>query len=224
MDSERPSGHAEQVEGALADVERLYTGNLAEHGVDSKAVGWPDPEAQQLRFEKLVHVIEVTPPESPVSVNDWGCGYGAMFDFLDGLPGVELGSYHGYDISAEMIAAARERVGDERAVFVEGAAIDAEADYTFVSGTFNVRSEASDEAWQEFIKEKLVEIDAHSRRGFAFNLLTDKVDWRKEDLFYGDPAVFFGFCRERFSRRVALLHDYPLYEWTITVLREPAGS
>jgi SAM-dependent methyltransferase len=214
-----------EVERALSDVESLYTGNLAEHGLDSRAVGWPDDESHRLRFEKLAYVLDADPPRDPISVNDWGCGYGAMFEFLDRRPGVELASYRGYDISAEMIEAARRNVDDPRAEFVEGGRLDRDADYTFVSGTFNVRSEATDDAWSEFVKGTLLEIARRSRRGFAFNLLTTYVDWRKDDLFYADPAEFFRFCRENLARNVTLLHDYPLYEWTICVLREaPGGS
>jgi SAM-dependent methyltransferase len=213
-------GSGDDVSAALRGVERLYTGNLAEHGTDSRAVGWPDADSHLLRFRRLARLIEVDDLEGPAAVNDWGCGYGAMFDFLDENPGIELASYTGYDLSAEMLAAAREHVADDRARFVESGTVDSDADYTFVSGTFNVRADASEEAWSEFVREKLREIAARSRRGFAFNLLTTYVDWRKEDLFYADPAEFFRFCREELSRYVTLIHDYPLYEWTIVVLAE----
>jgi hypothetical protein len=39
----------------------------------------------------------------------------------------------------------------------------------------------------------------------------------RDDLFYADPLALFEHCRTRFSRRVALLHDYPLYEFTLLV-------
>ena len=206
-----------ELSDALADVEALYTSNLAEHGTSSPSVGWPDPDAQRLRFDKLAYVIDVDPPAEPITVNDWGCGYGAMFRYLDERPGITLGGYTGYDISADMLAAARGFVDDPRARWVQGAEITEDADFSFVSGTFNVRMGASDEAWQRYIEDTLRLIAARSRKGFAFNLLTTYVDWRKEDLFYADPAYFFSFCRQHFSRFVTLLHDYPLYEWTIAV-------
>lgn len=205
---------------ALAGVESLYTGNLAEHGIDSKAVGWRDRESQLLRFEKLAYLIDVDSPVRPVSVNDWGCGYGAMFKFLDERPGVELESWYGYDISREMLEAARGYIDDPRAELIQGADVTRDADYTFVSGTFNVRAGAPVEAWSEYVKDVLRTIARRSRRGFGFNLLTCYVDWRKDDLFYADPAEFFGFCREELARYVTLLHDYPLYEWTIVALHE----
>ncbi len=133
-------------------------------------------------------------------------------------PTCTLGGYTGYDISAEMLDAARS-VRRRPASDVGSAAKDVTeiADYTFVSGTFNVRMDASEAAWQAYVEDKLRQLAERSRRGFAFNLLTTYVDWRKDDLFYADPAHFFGFCRENISRYVTLLHDYPLYEWTIAV-------
>ncbi|HEX6025627.1 MAG TPA: class I SAM-dependent methyltransferase [Solirubrobacter sp.] len=201
-----------ELSGALADVEALYRSNLAEHGTSSASVGWPDARAQQLRFDKLAYVIDT---DAPITVNDWGCGYGAMFRYLDER--FTLERYTGYDISAEMLEAARGFVNDSRAHWVRGSEVTETADYSFVSGTFNVRMKAGDAAWQRYVEDTLRLLAQRSRRGFAFNLLTTYVDWRKDDLFYGDPAHFFTFCRENVSRYVTLLHDYPLYEWTIAV-------
>jgi hypothetical protein len=209
---------------ALEGVETLYTGNLAEHGIDSRSVGWPDPEAQLLRFEKLAYVLDADGARGPVTVNDWGCGYGAMFAFLDARLKIELERYHGYDVSAEMLAAAGTYVDDPRAEWIHSAEVSREADYSFVSGTFNVRMESSDEEWTAYVESVLRTLHEQSRRGFAFNLLTSYVDWRKDDLFYADPAAFFGFCKRELSRHVTLIHDYPLFEWTIAVRRDEPRS
>jgi hypothetical protein len=55
--------------------------------------------------------------------------------------------------------------------------------------------------------------------GLAFNALTTFVDYREPNLFYADPSRFLDFCARTLSRRVVLLHDYDLYEWTILVRR-----
>jgi SAM-dependent methyltransferase len=206
-----------ELSDALADVEALYTANLAEHGTSSASVGWPDPEEQRLRFDKLAYVIDVGAPAEEITVNDWGCGYGAMFRYLDEYPGVTLSSYTGYDLSAEMLDAARLFVDDPRATWVKGSEITRTADFSFVSGTFNVRMDADEAAWQRYVEETLRRLAQRSRHGFAFNLLTSYVDWRKDDLFYAVPGHFFSFCKENISRFVTLMHDYPLYEWTIAV-------
>jgi hypothetical protein len=58
-----------------------------------------------------------------------------------------------------------------------------------------------------------------SRRGFAFNALTSYSDADKQraDLYYADPRQVLDHCLRRWPRRVALLHDYGLYEFTIRV-------
>jgi hypothetical protein len=200
------------VDEALRGVGDLYTANIGEHGVDPAAVGWRDEATHELRFDKLAQVLD----GEPFSANDHGCGYGALFEYFvaRGLP---VSAYCGTDISTDMLSAAKTRVTDPRAEFVEAALPAAEADYTFVSGTFNVRLGASEEAWERYVKETLLALAARSRRGLAFNLLTTYVDWRDDNLFYADPKAFFDFCRTELSRYVVLLHDYPLYEWTMLV-------
>ena len=39
----------------------------------------------------------------------------------------------------------------------------------------------------------------------------------RPDLYYGDPTFFFDHCKRNYSRNVALLHDYELYDFTILV-------
>lgn len=204
----------------LDGIRDLYEGNLAEHGTSSKSVGWRDEASQVLRFERLARVVDRAGSDS-FTVNDWGCGYGAMFGFLDREFGGRMSLYTGYDISEEMLAAARQQCGPARTRFVPGAEISEEADYTFVSGTFNVKLDATDAAWDAYIRRHLETMFAKSRRGLAFNLLSSYVDWRAERLYYANPGVYFDFCKANLSRFVTLHHDYGLFEWTIAVTREP---
>jgi SAM-dependent methyltransferase len=197
-----------QLEGVAA----LYAGSLAEHGTASQAVGWRDEAQQRLRFDRLFEVVE--PDARAVTVNDLGCGYGAMLDYLDERLGSELAAYRGYDISPEMLAAARARVDDPRAEFVEAARATSPADYSFAGGTFNVKLDATDEEWGAYVADAVRGLAGASTRGFAFNLLTHEVDWREPQLFYADPAPFVELCRTLgFEPR--LRERYGLYEWTI---------
>lgn len=210
------------IANALAGIRDLYTGNLATHGLDSRSVGWKDEASQLVRFDRLARVIDVDGRQTGgFTVNDWGCGYGAMFHFLEGRFGDALRGYAGYDISQEMLDAATRSIVSPKARFVLGPDVTDEADYTFVSGTFNVKLKAADADWDRYVRRQLEAIYARSRRGMAFNLLTSYVDWEQDNLFYADPREFFDFCKRHLSRYVTLLHDYPLYEWTMLVHREP---
>jgi hypothetical protein len=75
------------------------------------------------------------------------------------------------------------------------------------------------EDWRAHVLTTLATIARISARGFAFNMLTAYSDRDKmrDDLYYGDPCFFFDHCKRQYSRNVALLHDYGLYEFTTIV-------
>lgn len=201
----------------LGAVKDLYEQNLKQHGVSSQAVGWRDADSQMLRFEQLSKMID--PPSAPFTMADLGCGYGAYYTWLRDN-GYNVTEFFGYDISAEMLNVAREQVTDAGTHFIESDHVETTADYVTTSGIFNVRFNKSDEEWTRFICATLDNMFAQCRKGIAFNVLSSYVDWKEDHLYYADPAFFFDYCKKNHSRFVTLLHDYPLWEWTIFV-RKP---
>ena len=93
------------------------------------------------------------------------------------------------------------------------------ADYVLASGIFNVKLDIETGVWRDHVLETLETLDALGRSGFAFNMLSTSSDPKRQrgDLFYAEPLFFFDHCTRRFSPRVALLHDYPFYEFTLVV-------
>lgn len=201
--------------GLLTKVASYYSDKLAQHGQHPRGVDWNGEDSQILRFQQLSNVITLP---SSCSVNDLGCGYGAMYDFfMNHHADVR---YTGIDVSESMIQAAKQRHGDKpHARFLCASAPDEVADYGFASGVFNVCVGQSVEAWQAYMASTLDVLHETSRCGFAFNCLTSYSDPDKmrPDLYYADPCQWFDFCKRRYSRQVALLHDYGLYEFTIKV-------
>jgi SAM-dependent methyltransferase len=214
MPSSRKSGEPDTATGLLSDVSDYYTAKLRQHGTTPRGVDWNGEESQRLRFEQLSRVIG----EEPFSLNDLGCGYGAFLDFL-GEQHREF-AYLGCDVSGGMVEAARERhAAVAGARFHVGAVPPDVADYGVASGIFNVRMGYDDAVWRDYVNSTLAVLDRTSRRGFSFNCLTTYSDPEKAraDLFYVDPCAMFDHCKRTFSRNVALLHDYGLYEFTILV-------
>jgi SAM-dependent methyltransferase len=206
-------------------VARYYTNKVTEHGPTPKGADWRDAESQALRFDVL---LELIPDDgSYMSINDYGCGYGALLDVL-GERRNQL-EYLGYDVSVAMIAQARARhSGDQRARFTTDETQLRPADYTVASGIFNVRLNQPLARWRAYVLETLDRLALLSRRGFAFNALTAHADPHRMrcDLYYADPADLLDYCLRHYSRDVALRHDYPLYEFTVSVRlggRQPAG-
>jgi SAM-dependent methyltransferase len=203
------------MENKLSKIEELYTDNLKQFGVSSKGVGWPDENSHLLRFKKLVYLL---PEESNplISINDLGCGYGALYDYLKKNT-IGFSGYNGFDISQEMLNKAKELINENDAEFILGSELNKTADYSFASGIFNVKFETDYSLWQKYFENVIDNMNEFSSKGFAFNCLSTYVDFKRDHLFYGDPLYFFNYCKNRYSRFVTLLHDYPLYEWTIIV-------
>jgi len=199
----------------LSNVSQYYSAKLSEHGETPRGVDWNGEESQMLRFKQLSKVIN---PLEGFSLNDLGCGYGALCDYLS--RSYQSFIYNGYDISDEMISVARVRYADSsNAHFIVASEPQEIADYGLASGIFNVRLGYSNSEWSEYLETTLDILNHTSRHGFAFNCLTSysDADKMKNHLYYADPCALFALCKQRYSRNVALLHDYGLYEFTILV-------
>lgn len=203
----------------LTEVAEYYTSKLAKHGETPRGVDWNGEESQTLRFEQLCKIINAS---NQFSINDLGCGYGALYDHLSDK--YEVFTYAGVDVSESMIRAAEHRYKDNsHARFVLSSDPDHIADYGVASGIFNVRLGRSDEEWRSYVEATLDVLDRTSRVGFTFNCLTSYSDTEKmrDHLYYADPCALFDLCKRRYSKSVALLHDYGLYEFTILVRKQP---
>ena len=139
----------------------------------ARGVDWNSEASQELRFAQLLKVAE--PVETVFSLNDFGCGYGALVDYLS-RNGYDV-RYRGFDVSAAMLEHARRAHDDApRVVFTDREDELEPADYTVASGIFNVRLDVTDEDWREYVEATLEKLAALSTRGFAFNMLTSYSD------------------------------------------------
>jgi SAM-dependent methyltransferase len=208
----------------LTQVADYYSKKLKEHGQTPKGADWNSEESQILRFKQLTKIINQdyqSINHNVFSINDLGCGYGALFKYVKNT--YNNFSYTGIDISHDMITAAKNLfVNNKNARFIISSQPDKIADYGIASGIFNVRLDCSDTLWLQYIEETLETLDKTCRYGFSFNCLTSYSDKHKmqNHLFYADPCFLFNSCKKKYSRNVALLHDYDLYEFTILVRKK----
>jgi hypothetical protein len=199
-----------------------YSEKVRRFGATPAGVDWNSAFSQELRFEQLTRSC---PSDTSFSINDYGCGYGALARFLAGR-GYNC-EYRGIDVSADMIREATRYCADIRdSVFFSDRSKVAPADHTVASGIFNVKLDSPTDVWTNYVQRTLEDIDALSTTGFSFNMLTSYSDPDKmrTDLYYGDPCFFFDYCKKKFSSQVYLLHDYGLYEFTIGVRKAVVGN
>jgi SAM-dependent methyltransferase len=202
----------------LGKIKDYFKEKLETHGATSRGVDYNSTESQEIRFVQLIKIIDAS---KKYSFLDFGSGFGSMYDYLRDR-GHDL-HYIGYDFVASMVEKGRELHPNNPDCWFT-AHIDEVpiVDYSASCGTFNLKLDTEEESWTEIVIECLRQMDAHSQKGFSFNMLTkySDADKMRPDLYYGDPLFFFNYCKRNFSKNIALLHDYGLYDFTILVRKD----
>jgi SAM-dependent methyltransferase len=201
----------------LDQIKSYFDQRIREHGASPLGSDWNSDMAQRIRFDQLLKLIEM----QSFSLLDYGCGYGALVDYLM-LKGFDA-RYLGFDMLEKAIEIAREaHRGQTNATFFSSKEQLPVCDYVVASGIFNIRGDYSFDEWTEYTLSILDEFNKLSQRGFASNFLTkySDADKMRPDLYYADPLFIFDYCKRNYSRNVALLHDYKIYDFTIIVRKD----
>ncbi|MBC5763376.1 class I SAM-dependent methyltransferase [Ramlibacter albus] len=194
-------------------IARYYGAKLARHGPTPRGVDWPSAGTQALRLEQLLRLCDFA---SPFTLNDLGCGYGALLGLLRRTGRARGVDYLGTDVSPAMVAQAR-ALWRGTARFEVGGAPSRVADYSVASGIFNVRIDEPRRLWEDFVAETLVQLAFASRRGFAVNFLkplprgTDDVP----ELYRPPPRRWAAFCEDELGLSVETVAGYGLREVTL---------
>ena len=202
----------------LDEVKSYFDKCIKEHGASPRGSDWNSDISQNIRFDQVLKVIQ---GKDKFSLIDFGCGYGALADYL--AEKEFQFTYYGYDLLESAIEVALQaHAGKENYHFSADEATLPLCDYTVASGIFNFRGKESFEIWTDHIIKALHSFDKLSKKGFSSNFLTkySDADKMRDDLYYADPLFIFDYCKKNFSRNVALLHDYQLYDFTIIVRKE----
>ena len=205
----------------LEPITQAYERRLNQFGNDARGVFWQNKEYQFKRFEILSRIFNPEINNREIVIHDFGCGYGALFDYLADKPIMKNAYYIGTDISSQMITAARQKVDDPRAEFRRHLLAVDVADYTLVSGTFNMHLGQDEDEWEAYIKESLMQLWSKTRLGLAFNMLRNNAQNIYDGLFYINGYDLFDFCATHLNSNVVIQNDGPLLpDWTFYIRKE----
>lgn len=202
-----------------AGIERYYSQKVLAHGATAPGVDWTCQPTQELRFVQLLKLCDF---RQPFSLNDVGCGYGALLAFLAKRHrGAEV-DYLGTDLSQAMIDQAKPSPRPSiRSRFVVAGGIPRVADYSVASGIFNVKLDQPTVRWTLFIQQTLAGMHAASRLGFAVNFLAPPGPDMQAipELYRVSPDVWASHCERQFGAKVELIEGYGMREFTLLVRR-----
>jgi SAM-dependent methyltransferase len=190
-----------------------YSEKLKRHGPTAPGVDWPSVASQYLRFVQLLRVCDFS---RPFSINDFGCGYGALLEYFEYRRSAVPIRYHGVDISPPMIEAARLRwKHDGLATFSIGSECPDIADYSVASGVFNIKLHWPIAEWEDYVRSILRGLRAKSRRGFSANFmlpLDEPSD--QQSLYRTRPDPWMEFLND-LDCSTELVANYGLREFTL---------
>jgi len=205
-----------------AGIDRYYSRKVNIHGPTPAGVDWPCLPTQELRFEQLLRVCGL---QTPFSLNDIGCGYGALLAFLAKRHAqAERIDYLGVDLSAAMVAQARllwhQRPQTE---FLAASASPRVADYSVASGIFNVKLDQPRALWESFIARTLADMHRTSRVCFAINFLAPLAGGEAgpPELYRAAPEHWQRHCEQALGVRVEVLQAYGLQDEYTLLIRAP---
>jgi SAM-dependent methyltransferase len=201
-----------------ARIEGYYGDKLARHGATPRGVDWTCAPTQELRFVQLLKLCDLS---RPFSLNDVGCGYGALIGFVARRHPQADVDYLGVDLSAAMIRRARRRhrgmVGQR---FVVGSDIPRTAVYAVASGVMNVMLDHPRALWEEFVAATLRGMHGSVRLGFAVNFMAEKPDGGgPAELYRTDPLRWTSFCQQVLGCTTEVVVGYGMREFTLLVRR-----
>ncbi|KQT85435.1 class I SAM-dependent methyltransferase [Aurantimonas sp. Leaf443] len=212
-----PSGGAE-VGAILSPVAAYYGRRLKRHGATPLGVDWTCVPSQELRFVQLLNVCD---GQTGFSLNDLGCGYGALASFLDGRHPGRCIDYLGIDAAPAMVARGRRAFrGRADIAFACGEDSPRQADFGVASGIFNVCLDCPEPVWEGHVGRMLVRLSATSRRGFSVNFLAaHPAIAPRPGLYRTRPERWLAFCRDGLGGAVEVVTGYGLREFTLLVRR-----
>lgn len=203
-----------------------YAKTFDEHGATSRGADWNRPEDLDLRYAKMLEVI--TPNDQaagkPIELLDVGCGYGGLYEYAQSH-GVEL-DYTGIDIAENVLAHAREKL--PQCCFEKHDILswqtDRQWDYVVCNGALTQKLDASILAMERYTNRLIAAMFARCRRGLAFNMMTNRVNFMVPNLYYRSPMELLGFCMANLTNHIRLDHAYRLFDFTVYLYREAANG
>lgn len=193
-----------------------YKNRLKNHGVNVDALASGSSEHQDIRFKVMSEIGDLNNQK----ILDIGCGFADFYAYLKKKK-VKV-NYTGIDICAPFIDICRQRfpeasfeVGDIESLDLKG-----HFDYIVSSQTFNNKLKFADnEKVIRFVITKSFDL---CKKGVAIDMMTKYVDFEEDRLYYYKPEKIFRFCKT-LTKRVALRHDYPLFEFMVFLYKDFKG-
>jgi SAM-dependent methyltransferase len=189
------------------------------HGDNHRGADWPNEDDLIKRYKVMSSIIREN--DSNI-ILDFGCGTGMFYNFLN-KENLNI-DYIGIDISKPLIQVAKEKYKNinfyEIDILKNKSNFNFSYDYAICNGVFTEKLNLTNDDMFLFLKEIITILFEKSRKGIAFNIMSNIVDFKRDDLFYLDFNSLLSFVSEKLTRNFIIRNDYGLYEYTVYLYKE----
>jgi SAM-dependent methyltransferase len=200
-----------------------YENCLEQYGANHRGLDWSNDEDVQIRYKIMTDIFNFRNlANNKIAVLDLGCGYGGIIEFLRKHNLEKNVDYHGIDLSQKMIDAAKSRYPGqffECRDIVKKPLIEYSFDFVIMNGLFTVKRELPQEVMLKFFKQFIKAAFKVCKIGLAFNVMSNHVDWKRDDLFHLSFDQLARFLSKDVSRDFIFRSDYKLYEYTVYLFK-----
>jgi SAM-dependent methyltransferase len=194
-----------------------YEACLEAHGDTHLGVDWPKEEDMFKRYAIMLDVIRKT--DKDVSLLDFGCGASHLYGYMQQHGQADI-AYAGLDLSEKFIALCQQKY-PQNPYYCLDVLQDNEAlpefDYIVMNGVFTEKCSLTFETMLDYFKSMIRVVYPKARKGIAFNVMSEQVDWKRDDLFHLPLDTLANFLTKEIGRHFVIRNDYGLYEYTVYV-------
>lgn len=195
-----------------------YKNCFDNHGDNHLGVDWPNYEDTLIRYKVMLDLIN---DKSKVSLLDFGCGLGHLYEFILNEKKENKIIYNGLDINENFYNHCIKKYPEVN-FFLRDININDKIpnfDYIVCNGTFTEKMDLTHEDMFNSMSTILKNLWSKTNKGIAFNVMSKLVDWERGDLFHVSLDEIGLFLKNNLSRNFVIRNDYKLYEYTIYVYK-----
>ena len=182
-----------------SSIKSAYARRFKEKGAHAEGVFWSSQVSQTARFEQVLANMKAEFGSARFCLADIGCGYGALFHYIQSKPAWHLIDYSGVDITPEMVSYCKRKHPSHEHRFSLGRQPKHPVDFAVFIGTFNLCHTDDYELWEDYIMRQLAISWVCVRYGLILNITSLEIAKINNQIFYVSPEAFADKLASRFG-------------------------
>ena len=198
-----------------------YESCLAKYGDTHLGVDWPKQEDAQTRYQVMLEVLRPKDKARTVRLLDFGCGASHLYEHICAR-GLNNIAYAGLDLSEKFVELSRRKFPENQYYCVnllDGETAIPSFDYVVMNGVFTEKRALTFDEMFCYFKQLVKEVFKSTEIGLAFNVMSQHVDWQRDDLFHLGFDLLASFLKTELTENFIFRNDYGLHEYTTYVYR-----